>query len=104
MSTNFTSFRSAAQKAAEDTAVVIKTVTDLLEEHAASREAATLAANLANGDIKQTTRIEVPLSPEDETRLAHIMTLASHPKHGKTVLGILRQYMPHLFADEKPEN
>lgn len=104
MGADFLSFRTAAQKESDEHATVVATVTQLLEEHAASREAATLTANLANTNMSETTRIEVPLSMEDTQRLEQLVTMASHPKHGKTVLGLMRQYMPLAFGDEPKAN
>lgn len=99
----------------------------LLEEHAKSRELATLALNKPteplgyippdNGvvdphlglDLVAATTPSAPLAlPEltdaDRVRLGQIMALIRGP-HTKAVLKVVRKYMPDLFAsDDNPSS
>lgn len=98
-----------------DEAKAIGEVERLLEEHAKSRELATIALNLPQAEplghdlIDAVTPCAPPALPEltdaDKVRLGKIMMLIRGP-HTKAVLKVVRRYMPDLFAsaDDSPSS
>ncbi|CAB4187186.1 hypothetical protein UFOVP1601_6 [uncultured Caudovirales phage] len=82
----------------------------LLEEHAKSRELATLAMippapveplghDLVDATTPSAPRALPELTAADKLRLGQIMALIRGP-HTKAVLKVVRRYMPDLFAAE----
>lgn len=99
-------FQSFASDQLEE-AKAVGEVERLLEEHAKSRELATLAINKPaeplGHDLVEAVTPSAPLAlPEltdaDRVRLGQIMALIRGP-HTKAVLKVVRKYMPDLFAD-----
>ena len=108
---------------------IVAIARDLLEEHAASREAATEANNLVCGNCQgdgnafseiagEMTRCwacegtgqpndkvqSLPaLSPVDHERLYKLGRLLAGP-HRVAVLGVIREYVPDLFKSEGAAN
>lgn len=106
-------------------AEIVTIARQLLDEHAASREAATKALNLTcgacqgtgqahseiaggvttcwacGGDGKPNDKIQsLPaLEQADHERLYKLTRLIAGP-HGKAVLQVIREYMPDLFKSE----
>ena len=110
-------------------AQIVALATQLLEDHAASREAATKAANLVCGACQggKTCHSEIAggvvecwacggtgaandkitslpaLAAPDHERLYQLMQLLKGP-HGTAVLAVVREYMPDLFRADGAVN
>lgn len=97
MSNAFRSIATASQQAQEAEALAVLEAKKRLESLAASRQAATMQANLLNTDASQTTRIEVPLSVEEREIIRQLGEGVNGP-HGLAVLKVIREYMPDLFG------
>lgn len=87
-----------------DEAKAVGEVERLLEEHAKSRELATLACRpilvaTDPGDEMPAPPALPELTDADKVRLGKIMMLIRGP-HTKAVLKVVRRYMPDLFASE----
>ena len=106
-------FKSFASEQLEE-AKAVGEVERLLEEHAKSRELATLALNLPpeplGHDLVDAVTPSAPtalpeLTEADKVRLGQIMMLIRGP-HTKAVLKVVRRYMPDLFAspDDSPSS
>ena len=103
-------FKSFASEQLEE-AKAVGEVERLLEEHAKSRELATIAANqqalaklgpdLANAVTTSAPAVLPELTDADKVRLGKIMNIIKGP-HTKAVLKVVRRYMPDLFAS--PDN
>lgn len=105
-------FKSFASEQLEE-AKAVGEVERLFEEHAKSRELATLANNMPasldehNAQFQQdlvaaSAPAALPeLTDADKVRLGKIMNIIKGP-HTKAVLKVVRRYMPDLFAS--PDN
>ena len=100
-------FRSFASEQLEE-AKAVGEVERLLEEHAKSRELATIAANqqALGPDMAASVTTSAPaalpeLTDADKVRLGKIMNIIKGA-HTKAVLKVVRRYMPDLFAS--PDN